>query len=310
MQGANVWYGKDRENSKYWLLRQWKRHGKDFPECSSVDDYATLALDSLNSSQGEIRKFKYAPQFWYLSDDRSNRFIVATEAGQICSMLMPSPCYHGRWHTQQYCNLFAFGTRLEEAEWVACRACGWRRPKGSAFEPFEVCDCCGYQQGYDVFLFHRLRWVRSNRLWFFPSTRPLNWSCEQHDRIISQDSSIAFPGARYEWLFSGNPPDAWRMPLSDEDLRRCPACGYLYDFYPWGPDRKDPDFSICSCCGCEWGLDDKTFAGMIFQRLEWLASGARWWALNSRHCPKPPPGWDLEEQLRSIPMQFRLNLLN
>lgn len=307
MRKTYVWYGEDAKEREGWLARQWKRHGADFPECSNAEEYAARARDLLNSHPLAIRSWREAPRFVYFLDEPSNVLVVATSAYRILSMLVPRPCFHGSWNTQQFLDQRNHGLQREDP--LCCLSCGWQPPRGWEFLPFDICKCCGFQKGYDFFSIHRLRWFRGDHSWFEPRARPLQWSHERQAENIPKDWTFELPVISHEWLFRNTPPDAWREPLSDEDLRRCRACGYLYDFYPWGPGGIIPEDGTCSCCGCEWGTDDSLFAWVIWWRLDWLDKGAPWWDRGEYKLSiLQPPGWDLEAQLRSIPMQFRMNL--
>lgn len=66
----------------------------------------------------------------------------------------------------------------------------------------------------------------------------------------------------------------------------CPVCGY---------DKlaKPPvDFSICPCCGTEFGYSDAGPESLAethaFLRRRWIARGAQW---HSRYTA-PSPGWN------------------
>ena len=70
------------------------------------------------------------------------------------------------------------------------------------------------------------------------------------------------------------------------DITHCPICGYPFE----GPASEEElrfSFSICGCCGCEYGYDDTPA-----YRREWLAMGCPWFD------GRPPEGWDAQEQLR------------
>ena len=66
----------------------------------------------------------------------------------------------------------------------------------------------------------------------------------------------------------------------------CPVCAYRGLQYP------ARDFTICPCCGNEFGYDDatRTFDEL---RREWIVNGMRWF---SRSSP-PPQDWNPVTQL-------------
>jgi hypothetical protein len=85
-----------------------------------------------------------------------------------------------------------------------------------------------------------------------------------------------------------------------ETLMICRVCGAAQDDYPWGKDGKTPSFDICSCCGTEFGYEDATLNAILRKRKLWIDSGGKW--LRPEHMPKD---WDLEESLRTIPIEFK-----
>ncbi|WP_235592116.1 hypothetical protein [Leptospira noguchii] len=80
---------------------------------------------------------------------------------------------------------------------------------------------------------------------------------------------------------------------------RCRICGFNAGYFPWGADGKSPDFTYCSCCGCEFGYQDSSLAGIRNWRKEWERSGYAWKEPDQR-----PENWDLEQQLASIANEF------
>lgn len=80
----------------------------------------------------------------------------------------------------------------------------------------------------------------------------------------------------------------------------CRVCGLDYDESPWGPDEQSPDYSICDCCGVQFGYEDYTPDSTRRYRAEWLANGASWF------YPKVKPGnWQQAAQLRQVPELYR-----
>lgn len=65
---------------------------------------------------------------------------------------------------------------------------------------------------------------------------------------------------------------------------------------PWGMSVECPNYDICNCCGAEAGCDDWNIA----YRQQWLRRGAPWFEERER-----PANWNLEEQLKNIPIKFR-----
>ncbi len=74
---------------------------------------------------------------------------------------------------------------------------------------------------------------------------------------------------------------------------RCRICGFDPGYFPWGADGKSPDFTYCSCCGCKFGYQDSSLAGIKNWRTEWI-----------RLERTGPENWDLEQQLASIANEF------
>jgi hypothetical protein len=79
----------------------------------------------------------------------------------------------------------------------------------------------------------------------------------------------------------------------------CRVCGLQQD-QPWGEDGETPSFSICPCCGVEFGYEDSLPEGVRAFRKEWLGAGAPWFRPTSK-----PENWNLEAQMRNIPTKFR-----
>jgi hypothetical protein len=76
----------------------------------------------------------------------------------------------------------------------------------------------------------------------------------------------------------------------------CTICGYSeLEEAPWGDDGKTPSFSICDCCGVEFGYEDATEEGKLQYRKQWIDSGFRWFEES-----KKPGGWNPKIQLKKI----------
>lgn len=87
--------------------------------------------------------------------------------------------------------------------------------------------------------------------------------------------------------------------LNKNENNFCRICGLDQKENPWGEDNNSPNFSICSCCGCEFGYYDVTLESIRKNRNRWLANGAKWF--NPKEMPLD---WSLEEQLKDIPKRY------
>lgn len=99
----------------------------------------------------------------------------------------------------------------------------------------------------------------------------------------------------------------WRNPSNDSEAMppnahtACRVCGFQYaDYYPWGEDGDTPTYDFCNCCGVEFGFDDDEIEDIRAYRAKWLSSGAVFDLPTVR-----PENWNLEEQLKNIPEEFR-----
>lgn len=75
----------------------------------------------------------------------------------------------------------------------------------------------------------------------------------------------------------------------------CPVCGYDALDEPPLDEFGCATFSICSCCGNEFGYDDFS-ARVETLRKKWKSTGMKWW---SNAVPEPP-GFDPHRQLRNV----------
>ncbi|MBI1353708.1 MAG: hypothetical protein GC160_05125 [Acidobacteria bacterium] len=84
------------------------------------------------------------------------------------------------------------------------------------------------------------------------------------------------------------------MPL--EPSHHCRVCGLDQGYPPWGEDGRSPDFTICSCCGTEFGYEDVSQASVSAMRLRWLDAGGKWFRPMDQ-----PENWDVTAQLKLVP---------
>ena len=105
--------------------------------------------------------------------------------------------------------------------------------------------------------------------------------------------------------------------MSDAPAYTCPVCGYpSLECEPYHPGEV-PSFSMCPCCGTEFGFDDEPGASGIHVpfdnnrdenregfrlaafsvlRSQWIERGMRWF----HPAVSPPPGWNPAEQLEAL----------
>lgn len=88
--------------------------------------------------------------------------------------------------------------------------------------------------------------------------------------------------------------------IKRDDISKCRVCGYDYiDYYPWGEDGHLPDFTICDCCGVEFGYEDVGILSIKQYRKKWIEEGANWFFPELM-----PEGWTVNEIYKSIPKPF------
>jgi hypothetical protein len=76
----------------------------------------------------------------------------------------------------------------------------------------------------------------------------------------------------------------------------CPVCGFPgLDHPAWDPQTGEASFTICPCCGCEFGYDDATTSSRDAFRRRWLKAGAPWFSPERK-----PVNWNLPEQLANV----------
>ena len=87
----------------------------------------------------------------------------------------------------------------------------------------------------------------------------------------------------------------------------CRICGFDYDAigtephdFPWGEHGKTPTFENCACCAGEAGYHDYTRKKILETREKWIKNGMPFYLPQYK-----PVGWNPEEQLNSIPEEYR-----
>ncbi|GAB2947739.1 hypothetical protein GCM10027048_10900 [Hymenobacter coalescens] len=80
----------------------------------------------------------------------------------------------------------------------------------------------------------------------------------------------------------------------------CRVCGLEYKYSPWGEDEQTPDYTICDCCGAEFGYEDYTPISARAYRQQWLTAGAKWFTPKQR-----PANWHVDLQLKQVPAAYR-----
>lgn len=85
----------------------------------------------------------------------------------------------------------------------------------------------------------------------------------------------------------------------EKNKHHCRVCGLYIESAPWGEDGETPTYEICPCCGVEFGNEDYTLQSVRNYRTKWLENSAKWFE------PRQKPNyWDLEEQMKKVPMGF------
>lgn len=94
---------------------------------------------------------------------------------------------------------------------------------------------------------------------------------------------------------------------NEKNLQFCRVCGLFLgkdvkgnEYFPWGENGNSPSFDICICCGVEFGYGDCFLEDIRAFREEWMKKGSPW-----RSPEYKPENWSLEEQLKTIPKEFR-----
>lgn len=87
---------------------------------------------------------------------------------------------------------------------------------------------------------------------------------------------------------------------SSPNTHECRVCGCYSKDFPWGEDGKNPSYQICPCCGVQFGKEDLTLESIKEYRDKWRSKGGEWFAKNEK-----PSGWDIEQQMKHIPDEFK-----
>ena len=61
-----------------------------------------------------------------------------------------------------------------------------------------------------------------------------------------------------------------------------------------GAVTGSPTYSICPCCGVQYGADDQEKTHEELRKI-WVQGGAQWWSQNQ----PPPEGWSADDQLKA-----------
>ena len=74
----------------------------------------------------------------------------------------------------------------------------------------------------------------------------------------------------------------------------CPVCGFAGLTEPPIDVTGSPTYSICPCCGVQYGADDQEKTHEELRKI-WTQGGAQWWSQNQ----PPPEGWSADDQLKA-----------
>ncbi len=80
----------------------------------------------------------------------------------------------------------------------------------------------------------------------------------------------------------------------------CRVCGLNQGEPPWGDDDKSPNYTICDCCGVEFGYGDCTLESTLTYRKKWVDGGCVW-----NEEKMKPKNWSFEDQRNFIPTGFQ-----
>lgn len=85
--------------------------------------------------------------------------------------------------------------------------------------------------------------------------------------------------------------------MPSEQNITCPVCGFTgLDDFPYD-GTGCPSYTICPCCGTEFGYDDSAVAHREL-RVRWKKGGMLWWSKRR----SPPMGWDPKKQMNEAEM--------
>jgi hypothetical protein len=75
----------------------------------------------------------------------------------------------------------------------------------------------------------------------------------------------------------------------------CPVCGYA------GLEFPPKNFSICACCGTEFGYDDRMLTHAELTEA-WINGGFRWFDVDEQK----PQGWNPYNQLYAAKLDWAI----
>jgi len=85
----------------------------------------------------------------------------------------------------------------------------------------------------------------------------------------------------------------WIISMPNKSSFMCPVCGYAALSEPPYDSFGCASYSICPCCGTEFGYDDSE-ASHSTLRNTWIARGMKWW---SAYVARPD-NWSAPQQLK------------
>ena len=71
----------------------------------------------------------------------------------------------------------------------------------------------------------------------------------------------------------------------------CNVCNFKQKQPPWGRNGESPTYSICPCCGVEFGYEDSSEQGLESYRINWIKMGCVWFDESEK-----PDNWSLGKQ--------------
>ena len=66
--------------------------------------------------------------------------------------------------------------------------------------------------------------------------------------------------------------------------------------------QETPSFSICPCCGTEFGADDQRMTDVLSRRESWIKVQGKWFQPALR-----PVDFDMKRQLKNVPAEWTLD---